>query len=179
MNEIQTPESAAELTVNSLLSAVSYGQRVILENDYLKNFFMELYKDGNLTCNRELTDQLRDNERKAETGKVPKLKHAKGEILIHKDDKLTKRMADLYKEYRFQYSDYLRGQRTWSSLFQKTLLVALLVVFSCIYILRVHPELVANNRAIWLIGFIVIFSLLCDYGFMAFDSDSRANHQAQ
>ena len=168
MNEIQTPESAAELTVNSLLSAVSYGQRVILENDYLKNFFMELYKDGNLVYNRELTDQRRDNERKTEIGKISKLKHPKGMILIHKDRKLTKREADLYREYRIQYSGYLRKQRTWSSLFQKTLLVALLVVFSCICILRVHPELVSNNRAIWLIGFIVIFSLLCDYGFMVF-----------
>jgi len=168
LGDIHTPESAAELTVNSLLSSLSYNQRILLENNHLKAFFKELYKDGNLLCDKELTEQRRDDERKTEIAKIPKLKHAKGEILIHKDEKLSKREADLYKEYRIQYSDYLRNQRTWSSLFQKTLLVALLVVFSSIYILRVHPELIANNRAVWLIGFIVIFSLLCDYGFMVF-----------
>ena len=168
MGEIRTPESAAELTVNSLLNSLSYNQRILLENNYLKDFFLDLYKDGNLTFLKDRTEQHRENELKTEIGKIPMRKHAKGELLIHKDEVLSKRTADLYREYQIQYLDYLRSQRTWSTLFQKTLLVALLVAFSCIYIVRIHPELVANNRAIWLIGFIVIFSMLCDYGFMFF-----------
>ena len=167
ISDLSTPEIAAEQTVNSLLSTVSYDQRVPYEEALLR-FFRGLYADGNLTYDAELTSRRMDEEFSAVPKEVsePEIFHKKGTILIHKNETLTEDQAEMYKAYQIRYRDYLREQRTWSNLFQKMMLVALLIVLSCIYIVRVHPELIGNNRSVWLIGFIVIFSLLCNRLFM-------------
>ena len=167
VNELPTPEIAAAQTVNSLLSTVSYDQRVPYE-EMLMRFFRTLYANGNLTYDEELTRRRMDEEFSEipKEAREPEIFHKKGTILIHKNETLNEDQAEMYKAYQIRYNDYLREQRTWSNLFQKMMLVALLIVLSCIYIVRVHPELVGNNRSIWLIGFVVIFSLLCNRLFM-------------
>ena len=167
INELLTPENAAAQTVNSLLSSVSYDQRYPYEQVLLL-FFGKLYEKGNLAYDEELTRRRlsEDFSEMPKEVREPEIFHKKGTILIHKNETLTEDQAEMYKAYQIRYSDYLREQRTWSNLFQKTMLVALLIVLSCIYILRVHPELIGNNRSVWLIGFIVIFSLLCNRLFM-------------
>ena len=167
VGELQTPELAAYQTVNSLLSAVSYDQRVPYE-DLLQKFFRGLYAKGNLAYDETLTRQRMNEEfqEKPKEAREPEIKYKKDTILIHKNEKLTAEQAEMYKVYQIRYNDYLRELRTWGNLFQKTMLVALLIVLSCIFIVRVHPELIGNNRSIWLIGFIVIFSLLCNRLFM-------------
>ena len=172
VNDLPTPEIAAELTVNSLLSTVSYDQRVPYE-DVLRRFFRHLYAGGNLTYDADLTRQRMDEEfmEIPKERREPEIQYKKDMILIHKNEKLSEEQAEVYKAYQIRYSEYLREQRSWSNLFQKTMLVALLIVLSCIYILRVHPELVHNNRSVWLIGFVVIFSLLCNRLFMELYND--------
>ncbi|MBR3688113.1 MAG: hypothetical protein IKL85_03450, partial [Lentisphaeria bacterium] len=167
LSDLPTPEIAAEQTVNSLLNTVSYDQRVPYEEPLLR-FFRVLYADGNLTYDAELTQQRleEDFSEMPKDVREPEIFHTKGTILIHKNETLNEDQAEMYKAYQIRYNNYLREQRTWSNLFQKTMLVALLIVLSCIYILRVHPELIGNNRSIWLIGFVVIFSLLCNRLFM-------------
>ena len=54
ISDLQTPELAADQTVNSLLSAVSYDQRVPYE-DMLRKFFRGLYAKGNLSYDEALT----------------------------------------------------------------------------------------------------------------------------
>lgn len=163
LNGLPTPDLAAEQTLYSLLSTVSYDQRFYYE-ETLRRFFRDLYADGNLTYDEDLTRQRMDRDflEIPKERREPEIQYKKDMILIHKNEKLTEEQADVYKAYLIRYSEYLREQRTWNNLFQKTMLVALLIVLSCIYILRVHPELVGNNRSIWLIGFIVIFSLVCN-----------------
>ena len=167
INDLPTPEIAAAQTVNSLLTTVSYDQRVPYE-EMLRRFFLNLYAGGNLTYDAELTRQRMEKEylEIPKETREPETQYKKDKILIHKNETLTEEQAEMYKAYQIRYNDYLREQRTWSNLFQKIMLVALLVVLSCIYIVRVHPELIGNNRSIWLIGFIVIFSLLCNRLFM-------------
>ena len=167
ISEIQTPEIAAAQTVNSLLSTVSIAQRFPYEQVLLL-FFGKQYEKGNLTYDEELTRRRLKEEFSAMPKEIrePEIFHRKGTILIHKNETLTEDQAEMYKAYQICYSVYLREQRTRSNLFQKTMLVALLIVLSCSYILRVHPELIGNNRSVWLIGFIVIFSLLCNRLFM-------------
>ncbi|MBQ7731484.1 MAG: HDIG domain-containing protein [Lentisphaeria bacterium] len=167
LSDLPTPEIAAEQTVNSLLSTVSYDQRVPYEEPLLR-FFRVLYADGNLTYDADLSKQRMDEEFAEMPKEVrePEIFHKKGTILIHKNETLNEDQAEMYKAYQIRYNDYLREQRTWNNLFQKTMLVALLIVLSCIYIVRVHPELIGNNRSVWLIGFVVIFSLLCNRLFM-------------
>ena len=167
LNGLPTPDLAAEQTLYSLLSTVSYDQRFYYE-ETLRRFFRDLFADGNLTYDEDLTRQRMDRDflEIPKERREPEIQYRKDMILIHKNEKLTEEQAEVYKVYQIRYSEYLREQRTWSNLFQKTMLVALLIVLSCICILRVHPELVGNNRSIWLIGFIVIFSLLCNRVFM-------------
>jgi len=169
ISELQTPLTAAEQTVNSLLSSVSFDQRVPYE-DTLMRFFRGLYAKGNLTYDESWTKQRLKEEymEKPKEAREPEVYLRKGTILIHKNEKITADKAEMYKEYQIRYHDYLRELRTWPNLVQKTMLVALLIVFSCIFILRVHPELIGNNRSVWLIGFIVIFSLLCNRIFMEY-----------
>ena len=164
LSDLPTPEIAAEQTVNSLLSSVSYDQRVPYEEPLLR-FFRGLYADGNLTYDAELSKQRLDEE----FAEMPK--EVREPEIFHKNETLSEDQAEMYKAYQIRYSDYLREQRTWSNLFQKTMLVALLIVLSCIYIVRVHPELIGNNRSIWLIGFVVIVSLLCNRLFMEVYND--------
>jgi len=163
VNALPTPDLAAEQTLYSLLATVSYDQRFYYE-EMLRRFFRDLYAGGNLTYDEELTRQRMDRDflEIPKERREPEIQYRKDMILIHKNEKLTEEQAEVYKAYQIRYNEYLREQRTWSNLFQKTMLVALLIVLTCIYILRVHPELVGNNRSIWLIGFVVIFSLLCN-----------------
>ncbi len=167
LSDIQTPESAAGKTVNALLSLFSEEQRIQLDPGKLKDFFGILYREGNLRVDKELTDKRRDEKIEKEIAALKDILHRKGEILISGNgEPLSKPDFELLKEYRRQYEIHRLDQRTWKTLSHKTLLVALLVVFTCIFILRVHPELFGNNRSIWLIGFIVIFSLLFNCGIM-------------
>ena len=167
LNGLPTPEIAAEQTLYSLLATVSYDQRFYYE-EVLRRFFRDLYSGGNLTYDEDLTRQRMDKDflEIPKERREPEIQYRKDMILIHKNEKLTEEQAEVYKAYQIRYSEYLREQRTWSNLFQKTMLVALLIVLSCICIVRVHPELDGNNRSIWLIGFVVIFSLLCNRVFM-------------
>ena len=172
VSDLPTPDLAAAQTVNSLLSTVSFDQRYPYE-ETLMRFFRDLYANGNLTYDEDLTRQRMDREflEIPKERREPEIQYKKDMILIHKNEKLTEEQAEIYKAYQIRYNEYLREQRTWSNLFQKTMLVALLIVLSCIFILRVHPELVGNNRSIWLIGFVVIFSLLCNRLFMEMYND--------
>ena len=167
VNELPTPEKAAEDTVKALLYDVSYDQRYPYEATLLQ-FFRKLYAGGNLIYDAELTRQRLNEEfmEKPKDEREPEIKYNKGTILIHKNDTLSEEQAEKYNEYKICYNDYLRELRTWDNLIQKMLLVSLLIILSCIYIVRVHPELIHNNRAVWLIGFIVILSLLCNRWFM-------------
>ncbi len=164
LNELQTPRTAAEHTVRSLLSVVFYYEWQVPYVEEFQQLFQNLYANGNLVYDEAWTQKRLDEDyrEKPKEFREPEIPYKKDTILIHKNEKLTEEQADVYKAYLIRYSEYLREQRTWSNLFQKTMLVALLIVLSCIYILRVHPELLGNNRSIWLIGFIVIFSLVCN-----------------
>ena len=162
--EIPMPESAAGLTVESLLNLVSDEQRVQLDTGKLKDFFSGLYKDGNLVFDSDLTLQRKKETIEKRIAAIPEKEYEKGEVLIKQDRKLSHADIELYKVYRNQYEKHQLDQRTFPVQIQRAFLVALLVVFSCIFILRVHPELVGNNRSVWLIGFIIIFSMLLNYG---------------
>ena len=170
LNELQTSRSAAEHTVKSLLSAIFYYDQQVPYEEEFQQLFLHLYENGNLAYDEEWTKKRLDEEysEKPKEVREPEIYLKKGTVLIHKNDRITAEKAEMYKEYQIQYNNYLRELRTWPNLVQKTMLVALLIVFSCIFILRVHPELIANNRAIWLIGFIIIFSLLCNRLFMEY-----------
>ena len=168
LNELQTPRIAAEHTVKSLLSALFFYEAQVPYEEEFQQLFMHLYANGNLIYDEAWTEKRMEEEysEKPKEVREPEIYLKKGTVLIHKNEKLTAEQAEMYKEYQIRYSDYLRELRTWGNLFQKMMLVALLIVLSCIYIVRVHPELIGNNRSIWLIGFIVIFSLLCNRLFM-------------
>lgn len=162
LNKLQTPRSAADHTVSSLLMAIFYYDWQIPYGEEIRQIFMRLYANGNLTYDeawtkKRLAEEFREMPKEF---REPEIYLKKGRVLVHKNESLTEDQAEMYKAYQIQYNDFLREQRTWSNIFQKMMLVLLLTVLSCIYILRVHPELVGNNRSIWLIGFIVIFSLV-------------------
>lgn len=161
-------ENAAEKTEGSLLSLLSGEQRAQLNPGALKVFFTNLYKDGNLTFDEALTLQNRKDTIEEKISKLPEKEYEKGLVLFEAGQRVSHADIELYRVYRNRYAQYQLDQRTWSSPDQlrRTSLVALLVIFSCIFILRVHPELVENNRSIWLIGFIVIFSMLFNCGIM-------------
>ena len=169
---VPTPEKSAQETVESLLPerlasarAESTGKELQIAREDLKGFFLPLYAPGNLTFNSGETEKCKAEEIERETKSIQDRTYQEGAVLISKKDKATQEDFELYKVYRKEYSDNLLKQRTWLSPFQlqKTLLVVLLIVFCCIFMLRVHPELLGDNRTIWLIGFVVILSLLVNY----------------
>ena len=159
--ELMTPATAAEKTIQVFSNS---GRQIPYEE--AKAFFQRLYRNGNLVYDGELTGQRLDEEfsQKPKEFREPELFFARNRPLIRKNDKLTADQAEMYREYQSKYNDYRREQRrhTKKNYAQKALLVTLLIVFSCLYIVRVHPGLIGNNRSIWLIGFIVIFSLMCN-----------------
>ena len=163
LGRIPTPRIAAEQTVDVLLSAVSASQRPAYEKS-LFDFFRRLYAGGNLTYDDDLTVSRLKEEYEAvpKTEREPEILYKKDTILIQKRELVTKEKFELFQAYSRAYAMARQARFTGSNIFQKIMLVALLVVFSCIYIGRVHPELIGNNRSIWLIGFIVIFSIVCD-----------------
>lgn len=163
-NELLMPDAAAGQTVDALLSLVSDEQRVQLDPGKLQEFFTGLYKDGNLSFDRDLTLQRKKETIDKKIAAIPEKEYEKGEVLIKQDRKLSHADIELYKVYRNQYAKHQLDQRTFPVQLQRAFLVALLVVFSCIFILRVHPELIGNNRSVWLIGFIIIFSMMLNYG---------------
>jgi len=169
-DELPTPERTALLTAE-YLSGLAAGRLALSKEevqkacDELKTFFKALYADGNLSYDNALTEKLKAEQIEKDIDSVAERTYHEGSVLIPQEEAATQEDAELYKVYRMKYIDHLLKQRTWFSSFQiqKTMLVVLLIVFCCIFLLRVHPELLGNNRAIWLIGFVVVFSLLVNY----------------
>ena len=169
---VPTPEKSAQFTAESILpdslasaGGRSAGKELQIAREDLKGFFETLYADGNLTFNREKTEECKAEEIERETKTIKEKTYQEGAVLISRKDAATEEDFELYKVYRKAYNDELLKQRTWFSPFQlqKTLLVVLLIVFCCIFMLRVHPDLLGNNRTIWLIGLVVVLSLLVNY----------------
>ena len=178
-DKLPTPETAAEETVEKLLEILPKEQQdvgVINAATWvkqeemrttLKEFFSDLYKTGNLSFDQKLTEVNLDNEINREIAALPDILHKKGEILIPESkEKLSPPDYQLFEIYRQQYDAYRLVQRTWGNLLHKICLVAALIVLSWFFILNFHPDIVGNNRSIGLIVFIVIFSMLFNYGVM-------------
>lgn len=167
-NEIPTPERAARKTVDALLTLLTEEQRINLATDKLRDFFQALYQGGNLLYDSARTETLKAERMEKATSEIVEKLYPEGSILIAggRDKKLSEADFELYKIYSKEYSNHLLKQRTWRSvpLLQKIALVGLLIALSCIFMLRVQPELLGNNRAVWLIGFIEIMALLVNYG---------------
>ena len=169
-DELPTPEMAARRTAE-YISGLAVGPMDLSKEearkacDELKTFFEALYADGNLSYDNALTEKLKADRIAADIDSVAERTYHEGSVLIPQEEAATQEDAELYKVYRKEYSDHLLKQRTWFSSFQiqKTMLVVLLIVFCCIFMLRVHPELLGNNRMIWQIGFVVALSLLVNY----------------
>ena len=166
-SEIPTAERAARKTVEALLTLLTEEQRNYLLIDGLRDFFQTLYEEGNLLYDKARTEKLlSEGMEKINSGIEEKL-YPEGSILISggKNKTMKEEDVELYKVYSKEYSNHLLKQRKWSSVFliQKTVLVGLLIALTCIFMLRVQPELLGNNRAVWLIGFIEIMALLVNY----------------
>ena len=169
-DELPTPERVARRTAE-YLSGLASGRLDLSKegirraSDELAAFFMVLYADGNMSYDNALTERLKADQIAADIDSVAERTYHEGSILIPQEEAATQEDTELYKVYRKEYSNHLLKQRTWLSSFQiqKTMLVVLLIVFCCIFMLRVHPELLGNNRMIWQIGFVVSLSLLVNY----------------
>ena len=182
VDKLPTPETAAEETVDELwnmfLEILSdqqdNGSNVVAGKGNpeemrkkLKVFLTNLYKTGNLSFDKDLTEKNVENEIEKAIKGLPDILHRKGEILIpESSEKLSSPDFELFEIYRQKYDDHRLVKRTWSSLIHKICLVAALIVLSWFFILNFHPELVGNNRSIGLIVFIVIFSMLFNCGIM-------------
>ncbi len=87
-------------------------------------------------------------------------KIAAGQILLPKKAKLTADDVILYEAYRSEVERQLGENTSLTVILRMVALTFALTLFICIYIVHVHPEIVASNRAIWVLGGISILSLI-------------------
>ena len=181
-DKLPTPETAAEETVEELWNMFLEIQRdqqdraltFFAGNGYpagalekLKVFFTNLYKIGNLSFDKKLTEENVENEIEKAVKALPDILHRKGEILIPEStENLSAPDFELFEVYRQEYDAQRQIKRTWGSLIHKICLVAALIILSWFFILNFHPDLVGNNRSIGVIVFVVIFSMLFNCGVM-------------
>ncbi len=169
VSEIQTPE-----TLSEMLSAetVQYYAQNDDKSDFRKNLqdiFSFIFDGGNVKDTPESNLYNRQKQQQALELFQASLKKDPVEKTIHPGDIIFKKNATLSKddiETFIAYRKALNNQDvqsvSWQKLLEKISICLIMLAFICIYVSHVHPELVRNNKSVWLLGLIAVLALLAD-----------------
>lgn len=171
LSNFLTPQEAAqELVIGKLLNEHPIVNRERL-SETLPAFFAMIFGDGNLesangvdknpsSYNREEAIQkIRANDRIYQS-------YLKGQLLIKKDAVITEQSRHLLAAYQSILDEQPRLD-IWQKLAKSFVLSLAMMIFTAIYISHIHPEVVNDNRSIWLLGLVTIASLAANRLFIA------------
>ncbi len=122
--------------------------------------FAGFFSGGNLRASAEKTEEQR--KKAAENIKPVHRNLQNGDILIHKHTRITQADIQLLKEYRKTLEQQKGVKTSWRLRAGKVALCLIFLFFTILYLYHIHPEVLKNNRSIWLLGIIAILSLLAN-----------------
>jgi len=122
--------------------------------------FSKFLKGGNLKPAEEKTNEIRE-KREKEVEPLKRPIHV-GDMLIKKGQKLSEEDLILLSDYMTARQKQEGAKSSWGGKFKNAALCLVFLIFAILYIARVHPALLRDNRKIWLLGCIAIAALLAN-----------------
>ena len=114
-----------------------------------------------------IKDQIQFDKVVAESNKNIKkclVNIKKQEILVKKSAIVTKEDIEKLKNHNKQLSAQIANINKLKNLKENGIICLFLLILTGIYIQHIHPEVLKNNKSMWMIGSITICSLFINYG---------------
>lgn len=164
VRDLFTPEDASDRMIDYTVSISDtriYGKELDL-------VFTSMFGLGNLSFSSEKKGELLDVSWKKEPLSLtnPVIHIRENEQILQCGSTVNDYSLMIYTEYAKLYRESVVGVFTFSNLFPKISLSLILLIFSCIYVENVHPEVIRNNHSVMLITFIIVLSLVCNRVFV-------------
>ena len=160
ISSIPSPGQAARQISEAVASNVSLENREAFSSVYfdLATFVVR----GNLIYNEEFTNRKREEAAKLVSPYMEDV--VKGEIIISRGSRVTNQ--DLLKLKA--YGEKLRKRDSKvnfiNKLMDSSVICLMLMILIGLFIYRIHPEVMRSSQKMWVIGTVVIFSILLNQG---------------
>ena len=170
-NEMEAREKRDLHTVDSLAGKLaddllkSYPGKDLPEfRENLLALFRVCFESGNVRKDDDYTrkKQPAAEHVSAEEGSYELRHYHAGDLLFEMGDVVDEQDISVWEQHeKAMREDPLSY---WHTLIPKILIVILVLLFVCVCISHIHPEIARNNRSVWLIGIIAILAILLNDG---------------
>ncbi len=164
VTEQDDPQSVAEKLASEILSVSGRGE--VLGAALTKVLQNLIGLDGNLVVDEKLYQEML--RATVEEVKPVMVSVSRGDLLVRRDQEVTPEIGAKLKAYEAAERGDRQLDKEIGLLVHNLARSLALVVFSAFYLYHLHPDVARKNRRVLVVGFVVILSLLINFGVLHF-----------